>query len=119
MGQLYTMSTKEFGRLEILQKLIRHEMSQAKASEYLGIGVRQIQRLLINYRHNGSTSIISRKRGKASNNKLPVQVKELAMAIIKRSYSDFGPTLAAEKLRENHDCKISIEKTLATPAVRS
>jgi len=44
-----------------------------------------------------------------SNNKLPDAVRELTMAFVKARYADFGPTLAAEKLRENHACLVSRE----------
>jgi len=31
------------------------------------------------------------------------------LKLIRENYSDFGPTLAAEKLRERHDIRLSIE----------
>lgn len=42
----YTMSTQEINRLEILQKLLDKRWSRKKASEALGISVRQVQRLI-------------------------------------------------------------------------
>jgi len=40
---------------------------------------------------------------------LPVEVRILALAIVRERYPDFGPTLAAEKLAEHHGCSVSRE----------
>jgi hypothetical protein len=53
------------------------------------------------YRQRGADGLISRKRGRPSNRKMPDDVRLAAMAIVKARYADFGPTLAAEKLREH------------------
>ncbi len=50
-----------------------------------------------------------KRRGKPGNNRLPVSVRALVMTIIQERYPDFGPTLATEKLRENHGCPVSRE----------
>ena len=41
MTELYTMSTKEIQRLEVIQKLLSKEMKQIKASELLGVSIRK------------------------------------------------------------------------------
>jgi hypothetical protein len=33
----------------------------------------------------------------------------MTMMLVKQYYADFGPTLAAEKLTEQHDCRVSRE----------
>ena len=53
--------------------------------------------------------MISRKRGRPSNHKTPDDVRLAVMAIVKERYGDFGPTLAAEKLREVHGLTVSRE----------
>ena len=109
MTELYTMSKKEVQRLEVIQKLLSKQIRQMKASEMLNISIRQIQRLLEAYRANGAAGIISRKRAKVSNNKISDTIKDYAITLIKQHYKDFGPTLAAEKLLEKHDLKVSVE----------
>src|SRR6202040_2084545 len=44
-----------------------------------------------------------------SNNRLPAQVRELTMSLVKAHYADIGPTLALEKLAQNHSCPVSRE----------
>ena len=87
------MSQKEIARLEILQKLIKREMRQSKASELLGVSARQIQRLLHAYNVNGVLGLTSKKRNKPSNNRTPDSVREYVINIIREKYKDFGPTL--------------------------
>jgi hypothetical protein len=44
-----------------------------------------------------------------SNHRLPAEVRTLALSIVRERYSDFGPSLAAEKLAEHHGCSVSRE----------
>ena len=96
------MSTKEMTRLEIMQKLKEKRMSQAEAARLMGIGERQVRRLWRIYRAKGAAGLVSKRRGQKSNHQLSQAVKQEALDQIKRQYSDFGPTLAHEKLTEKH-----------------
>jgi hypothetical protein len=60
-------------------------------------------------RQDGAESLLSKRRGKLSNHRLPAEVLTLALSIVHERYADFGPTLAAEKLAEDHGCPISRE----------
>jgi transposase len=103
------MSTKEMTRLEIMQKLKLKRMSQAEAAKQLSIGERQVRRLWRAYRSEGAVGLVSKRRGKKSNHQLSQAVKQAALDQIHRQYSDFGPTLAHEKLTEKHGLQISVE----------
>jgi hypothetical protein len=63
-------------------------------------------RLLDGFRSIGPDSLASKKRGKPSNNRLHRAVRQLTMMLVRQYYADFGPTLACEKLREQHDCRV-------------
>jgi hypothetical protein len=96
------MSDKELGRLEVLRDLDHQRLTAATAVERLGIGRRQVLRLLRAYRMSGVDGLISKRHGRPSNRRKPGDVRGGALAIIRERYTDFGPTLAAEKLRELH-----------------
>ena len=102
------MSTKELDRAEVLSKLKQRTLSQTQAADTLGISTRQIKRLFRAYKKLGAKALISKKRGKPSNHRLPRGQKEWALALIREHYPDFGPTLACEKLLEVHKIKISV-----------
>jgi len=53
--------------------------------------------------------LISARRGGVSNNRLGSSIREKALKVVRDCYSDFGPTLACEKLAELHGLEISRE----------
>ena len=109
MQDFITMSNRELHRAEIIQKLIDKRLLELEAAEQLGISVRQVRRLKKAYKNDGAKALISKKRNQPSNRKYPDAVKELALAYIREHYSDFKPTFACEKLRENHGLSVSHE----------
>lgn len=103
------MSAKEITRLEAMQRVKDQRMSQVEAARQMGLSERQVQRLWRAYREHGAAGLVSKRRGKKSNHQLSQTVKQAALDQIQRHYSDFGPTLAHEKLTEKHGLKISVE----------
>ena len=104
-----TMSRKELGRLEALIDLDAGRTTAARAASLLGVGERQVFRLLKAYRTRGAEGLVSRRRGRPSNRRHPDEVREAALAAIRERYADFGPTLAAEKLAEVHGLRLGRE----------
>jgi hypothetical protein len=103
------MSDKELVRLEVLSDLASDRLMASAAAELLGLELRQVQRLAKAYQDQGATALISKKRGRPSNRQTPVSVKAQALELVRARYADFGPTLAAEKLRELHGIFIGRE----------
>ena len=64
------MSGAERERVDVLRRVMRGELRQARAAELLGVGVRQAKRLVRGYRCEGEASVVSRRRGRPSNNRL-------------------------------------------------
>ena len=92
-----------------MQQLRAKRITQAQAAEQLGLTVRQVKRLWRAYRAGGAKALVSRRRGRPSNNQLPADVKAQARKLIGQHYADFGPTLAHEKLTEVHHLTLSVE----------
>ena len=103
------MSQKELTRLEVIQRTEKKTLKQKEAAKMLGISVRHVKRLLRAYRQSGAEGLISKRRGKPSNNRMKEEVKQQAIDLIYSQYHDFGPTLAHEKLTEKHALKLSVE----------
>ena len=104
-----SMSDREFSRLDVLLDLRAGRISAEDAGAMMGLRRRQVFRLMAGFRKDGAKSLASKRRGKPSNNRLPPEVRDLVMEVVKERYSDFGPTLAAEKLSEVHGYRISRE----------
>jgi transposase len=104
-----TMSAKELNRLEILGRALERRLTQAQAAEQLGLSLRQVERLCRKLRLDGRQGLVSKKRGRPSHRKLPAALRERALSLVRSRYADFGPTLAAEKLSEQHGLLVSTE----------
>ncbi len=108
MTGMISMSIKELDKVEVIGKLAQKAINQEQAANALGVSDRQVRRLLKKYQKYGATGLISKKRGKPSNHKLPSSTTEMALALIREFYHDFGPTLAQEKLLEVHGVEVSV-----------
>jgi transposase len=103
------MSGRELNRLEVLGRVIERRRTQRQAAEQLGLSERQVRRRCRALSQRGAAGLVSRKRGRPSNRKLPAAVREQALALVRARYADFGPTLAREKLLEHHGVAVSTE----------
>jgi transposase len=106
---LITMSTKEVDRLDVVKRVLERRLTRVKAAALMGLNERQVRRMCAAYEAEGAVGLVSRRRGRPSNNRTHEGLQEQAMALIRERYSDFGPTLATEKLAELHGLRISRE----------
>ena len=109
MDKLITMSTKELTRLEVMQRLKEKRLSQKEAANLLGLSVRQIKRIWRRHKQEAAEGLVSKRRGQPSNHRLDEKISRQALDLLKERYSDFGPTLAHEKLSEVHGVRMSRE----------
>jgi transposase len=103
------MSERELNRVEVLSQVDDGRLTVENAANVLDLTRRQIFRLLERYRRDGAAAIRHKARGKPPNNRIHKAKRDYALAVIKESYADFGPTLAAEMLAEHHGFKVSRE----------
>jgi hypothetical protein len=107
--ELVSMSRREIDRLEVIRRVQERRLTQVKAAQLLGLGPRQVRRLCTSYEQHGAPALVSRKRGKTSNRRLPEALQARAVELVREKYSDFGPTLAREKLVELHGVNVARE----------
>jgi hypothetical protein len=104
-----TMTMRELDRLKCIQGLIDGQRKQHVSATRLGLTTRQERRLVRRYEQQGPVGPISRLRDRPSNRRLKSEAAEHAFGILRSEYADFGPTLAAEKLRERHGVDLAVE----------
>ncbi len=104
-----TMSMRELDRVKCIQAVVDGDLQACKAAERLGISTRQLRRLTQRYRTEGPVGLISRACNRPSNNRLDPELEQRVVSILRESYGDFGPTLAAEKLAARHGIQVSHE----------
>lgn len=109
MGDILPMSQRELSRLEVIQRVCRKVLTQRRAADLLSLSIRQVKRLCRAYRREGAASLVSRRRGRPSNNRLRPELLSAARGLLRERYHDFGPTLAREKLWECHGLTLGVE----------
>lgn len=87
-----TMSANERERWHLIRRTIERRLSQREMAERPGIGVRQVKRPV-----------------RAAHNRLPDGTRLRIERLLRETYPDFGPTLAAEKLAERNGIVVSRE----------
>ncbi len=103
------MSQGEARRLVVIQAVMRGVQVQADAARALGLSVRQVKRLCRAVRQSGPAGLISRRRGRPSNRRVPHEERCGVMALVRQHYADFGPQLASEQLAREHGFGRSVE----------
>lgn len=101
------MSLTERGRACVVRQVASGHFSQGVAAERLGIGLRQMKRLMRQWRTSGDAGLVSRQRDHRSNRSLPADFHSVLEEHLRRQYQGFGATLAAEKLAERDGIKVS------------
>jgi transposase len=109
VDKLLLMNEKEIERMEIMQQIQSKSLSQKDAASKLEISSRHVRRLFRTYQAQGVEGLVSKRRGKPSNNRLDPVIIQKVIDLLKEKYKGFGPTLAHEKLIEMHGLKLSRE----------
>lgn len=108
-GDILEMSARERDRSHVIRQVAERLMKQARAAELLGLEVRQVGRLVAAYRQWGDRGLVSGRRGKPSNNRLPAETIGRIEVALRERYTDFGATFAAEQLLAHEKIKVSAE----------
>ena len=78
-----TMSRNELRRLRVLIDIADGRLSVADATGLIGVGRRQMYRLLDAFRARGPDGLISRKRGRPSHRALGAVFRETVLTIVR------------------------------------
>jgi len=108
------MSVKERDRLKVLHEVRKRHITQKQAGVELGISVRWVRTLVKRLRKEGDSALRHRLRGRPSNRKTPAAVKRRVLELFRQKqqaklWHDYGPTLAAEELAEDHGIRVNRE----------
>jgi len=104
------MSQADRDRLVALKKAKKKLITQREAAEELGISVRHVKRLIYALKKHGDKAVVHGLRGRPSNRRIEERIEQEAVKILSAPvYAGFGPTLAAEYLRNKHGIEISKE----------
>lgn len=92
------MSKRDRDIVKVMSSVLDGKRTQVEASRLLKLSVRQVRRILRRLETEGDGGVIHRLRGRTSNRRIDEQHRLAVLAAYQKDYSDFGPTLASEKL---------------------
>jgi hypothetical protein len=101
------MSRKERIRLDALRRVKRKELKIPEAAELMELSVRQARRVWKRFVREADAGVVHQLRGRPSNRRLSEELAERIVKLQQERYRDFGPTLACEKLAEEHALLVS------------
>lgn len=103
------LGQRERDRLKVLHDVESGHLKQREAAAQLRLSERGFRKLLKRYRASGDRAVVHGLRGRASNRRVSAKVARAAVRLVKKEYSDFGPTLASEYLEQEHGIRLSRE----------
>ena len=103
------MSQKERERIPVMKAIGKGELKLVKAAELLGVSYRQTRRIWRRYLADGDAGLVHRTRGKPGPRRKATAFREEVLGFIRDRYPDFGPTLAAEYLADEHGLEVDHE----------
>ena len=98
------MSRKELRRKTVLEVVADQRLALVAASEELELSYRQMLRIWKRFQAEGEAGLVHRSRGRPSSRMKPSGFRAKVLARYRERYAahELGPTLAAEKLGEEH-----------------
>jgi len=102
-----TLTTKDQKRLKLIVEVDAGRLTAWEAAEVLGLSVRQTRRLVAAYRHEGVTGLIHGNQGRPSPRRIPAEVREEILRLIRTEYQDYNDCHLTDKLHEKHGIGVS------------
>jgi transposase len=103
------LTQKQRDWLKVLHEVQQGHLTQAAGGEQLGVSERWVREMVRRLRKRGDRAVVHGLAGKRSKRRIGKAVQQRAVRLYQREYADFGPTLAAEYLAEQHGLKVSKE----------
>jgi Helix-turn-helix domain len=94
------LSQSELDFLKTLASVLDGQRTQAEAARLLDITPRHVRRLLRRIQAGGDAALMHGLRGRPSNRQADADLRRCVLQEYRTHFSDFGPTLAREKLAE-------------------
>jgi transposase len=103
------MGSKELVRAKLMDLVVERQLALREAAARMKVSVRQAKRIWARYRSCGAAGLVHGNQGRPSNRRIDSTVREAILEAYGKYYSDFGSTLAAEKLAERQGLHVDHE----------
>jgi transposase len=108
MRQLSAAAVERAMKLQdVMLRAMAKRITWYQAAEILGISCRQMQRWKTRFEHEGYEGLFDRRRGTPSPKRVPLETVETVLRLYQEQYFDFNVRHFHEKLRSEHQLKLS------------
>jgi transposase len=101
------MSRKEVPRAGLIKAALAGRITTQQGATAVHLSVRQFQRLKRRFREGGAGALLHRARGQPSRRRLPAEVRQQVVELLRTIYAGFNDVHLTEKLRELHRLPVS------------
>lgn len=113
---MISLSEKEEEKYNVIQKVVSGEYSKENAVELLGIGIRQINRLIIKYKEDGKEGFKHKNKGKESKRKISTEIREEIINLYITEYFDYNFTHFYEEIQDKYSISYKTLDNILTEA---
>ncbi len=112
-----TLSEREVVRAGVIKRVASGELTSHEGGEIIGLGARQVKRLVRRFKVSGARGLVHASCGRPSNHARPSSERERVLDLIRERYGGvaetgrgqrFGPTLLSEHLAEDEGLHIPV-----------
>jgi len=107
---MITLTMKDEKRLEIIQRVLRSELTVQQAALVMGLSERQCYRIKARVGKVGAKGIVHGNRGQPCKGKIKEKVVQRIVELAKGKYQGFNDHHLTEKLKEQEQIELSREK---------
>ncbi|MBC7320612.1 ISNCY family transposase [bacterium] len=102
------LSEKELRRVEVIERLIRGEITNTQAARLLDLSVRQIKRIKKGVKEEGLSFLAHKNRGRKPKHAIPTELRERVVSLYTSKYLGANYSHTAELLAEYEDIYLSV-----------
>jgi transposase len=107
MGDEIRMSSKEQGRIRVLNQVLGGHMTVGAAAETMQLSVRHTRRILAAYRKEGAIAVVHGNRGRQPRHTIGEALRARVIALVQERYATFNDTHLTEVLVEREGIRLS------------
>ena len=105
-----TLTMQDEKRLEIIQRVLRRELTVMQAALVMGVSERQCYRIKAQVDKTGAKGVVHGNRGRPCKRKTKEKTIRQVLALARGKYQGFNDHHLTEKLKEQEKIKLSREK---------
>lgn len=110
------LKEREIEKLNVIEKVLIGECTKKEASNFLGLTIRQIDRLLIKLKNEGENGFIHKNCGKENKRKISLKIKKEIVDLYITEYFDYNFTHFFEEIQGKYKLSYKTIDNILTEA---